>query len=515
MVTMQTKTNFDSRGWDLGGRAVFNDDVTILQDAAKSVDLAFLTVMARATASQKMIALTDIDPALTSGILTCDAIDGTLEEFAALSSSSFKIGIDGEAVFEVVCDFSGVDSKLDTPGYLTCAALAVALPIFQAVADGQFGITIDGILTNITCDFSGLDTEEDVPGFLTCGANGANIAGWNGVTDGAFKITVNGVLIELTGLDFSTGVTLNDIADTVNFQAAGRFTCVYDGKLDKYLFYSNITGETSIVGVLDAPGAGTDIAASGFFDGKTGAGGGVITVGTGGEGTAQTVQDIINAELVGKGFCFYDGDQFIFVSRTAGEVSSVAVLSAGAGGTDVSGAGFLNGVAGAATPGTGGENLGQTLSDIINAELAGRATVAFDGDKFVFMSPTSGAQSAVSLLTAGATGTDISGTGFLNGDTGNGTITAPSGDAATAVPAGIFGGPTIAKADIIAGDVDDQKVMTSGEPKYFNEDQVVLENSLTFDDINPVTGKTIRTMLRDIGLIIVPTSNTEQIAPVN
>lgn len=512
MVTLQTKTTINTFGWDLGGRAVFNDDVTVLQDAARTAgNLLFLTVMSQATASQKMSPLTDVDPALAPGIMTCGAIGGTLAAFAALASASFKIGIDGEAVFEVVCDLSGINSVLDTPGFMTCAALAVGMPIFQAVADAQFSITVDGVAINITADFSGINAENDTAGFYTCGTNGVNMAGWQAVTDGTGTFTINGVEIDLTGLDFSNGVTFDDIADTINYAANGRFTVLYDWKLNIFKVVSNTTGETSTVIALTAEGTGTDITAAGFLNG---AAAGAATPGTGGEGTNQTVEGVINAEAAGRFTCFYDGDQYIFTSRTAGEVSSVSVLSAGAGGTDVSGAGFLNGAAGAATPGTGGENLGQTLADIINAELAGRATVAFDGDAFVFMSPTAGAQSAVSVLTAGATGTDISGVGFLNGLTGTGTITAPSGDAATAVPVAIFGGPDITEADIIAGDVTNQKMITHGEPKYFNEDKIVLENSLDLDDINPVTGKTIRNMLADKGLIVQPVENENVISPL-
>ena len=75
-------------------------------------------------------------------------------------------------------------------------------------------------------------------------------------------ITVNGVAVVLTALDFSTAVTLNDIADTINYGAQGRYTVIYDGKLDIYKIVSNTTGETSIVGTPVTGGAGTNIADS-------------------------------------------------------------------------------------------------------------------------------------------------------------------------------------------------------------------------------------------------------------
>lgn len=125
--------------------------------------------------------------------------------------------------------------------------------------------------------------------------------------------------------------------------------------------------------------------------------------------------------------------------------------------------------------------------------------------------------STITVLTAvsGGSGTDISGATHLNGLTAVGTVTAATGEASTAIPAGILGSDDITQAAIVAGDVDDVKVFTSGEPKYFNEEKIVLENSLTLDDVIPATGKTIRYTLYELGLVIVPTSNTEQIAPVN
>ncbi len=323
---------------------------------------------------------------------------------------------------------------------------------------------------------SGINDENDIAGFYTCGTNGAAIgSGWDAVTDGTGTFDINGVEIDLTGLDFSNAVTFDDVADTINYAAAGRFTILYDWKLNIYKIVSNTTGETSVLVAPSAEGTGTDITASGYLNG---AAAGSATAGTGGEGTNQTVEGIINAEARGRFTCFYDGDQYIFVSRTAGELSTVTVLSAGAGGTDISGAGFLNGAAGAATQGTGGEGLFQSISDIINAELAGRATVAFDGDAFVFMSPTQGILSAVSVLTAGTTGTDISGASYLNGAAG--TPTAGSGGTGANIPAGIYVGPAITAAAIIAGDISDLQVLVGEAAVDF--DQLVLENSLDITD---------------------------------
>ncbi|NIA28330.1 MAG: DUF3383 family protein [Actinobacteria bacterium] len=512
MTTLQAVELQNSEGFWLSGDYKYKDNETFLQDAGRVAALAQFTVVARRQSDLKLIPLTDLSPALTPAFMTCGAIGGTAAEFAALTDAELSIDVNGETIELADMDMSGLDSVSDTPGYLTCAALAVALPIFQAVADAQFGITIDGILNNITCDFSGIDDENDTPGYWTCGANGGNIVAWNAVTDGAFDVTVNGLEINITGADFSTAITLNDVADTINYLAAGRFTVIYDGKLDIYRLVSNKTGEVSTVAVPNAPAAGTDISAAGFLNAAAGA----TTAGTGGEGTAQTVQDIINAELVGLGFCYMDGDQFVFVSRTAGELSSVAVLSAGAGGTDISGAGFLNGAAGAATAGTGGEGLFESISGIINAHAEGRFTCFFNGDAFVFMSPTAGLPgSIISVLSdPAAGGTSISGAAYLNGLTAVGTITPATGQESTAVPIGIFVGEAITAADLVAGDVDDQLVSGYGDPATFDVNKLILENSLDIDDIVQNTGFSIRQHLTNIGLIASQTDEIFQANPL-
>ena len=512
MTTLQAQETQNTEGFWLSGDFKWKDNETFLQDAGRAAVLAKFTAVARRSSDLKLVPLTDLSPALTSAFMTCGAIGGTAAEFAALTDAELSIDVNGETIELADMDMSGLDSVLDTPGYLTCAALAVDLATFQGEANAQFGITIDGILRNITADFSGIDTEEDNTGSYVMGANGSNVAGYIAVTDASFSVVVNGRSIDTGVMDFTTCVTFGDIVNTINFHLEGNARIVYDWTADIFKIFSNKTGETSTVAAPGAGAAGTDISGAGFLNGP----GGSATAGGGGEGTAQTVQDIINAELVGLGFCYLDGDQFIFVSRTAGELSSVAVLSAGAGGTDVSGAGFLNGVAGAATPGTGGEGLFESISGIINAHAEGRFTCFFNGDAFVFMSPTAGLPgSSISVLSdPAAGGTDISGAGFLNGLTAVGTVTPATGQASTAIPIGIFVGEAITAADLVAGDVEDQVVTIYGDPATFDVSKLILENSLDIDDVVQATGKTIRQHLTEIGLIASQTDEIFQANPL-
>jgi hypothetical protein len=502
-MTVQARQNVDTRPFVLETmNAKREDDATILQDAGRVIPLAPYTLMAKIASSQKWVPLTDVTPTLTGGNMVCGAIGGTLADFAALSDAEFAISVDGTLINVTGLDFTGIDTVEDRAGYMTCGALGGTLPEFAAVSDGQFGITVDGTLINITVDLSGLDAEDDIPGYFTCGANGTNLAGWQAVTDGSVAVTVNGVVVTLTGLDFSTAATLNDIADTINYAAAGRFTVIYDGKADIYRFVSNTTGETSTVSAIATGGVGTNIAAAGFLN----APGGAATAGTGGEGTAQTIPDIINAAALGRFFCYFSGDAMVFVSRSTGELSTVTVLTAGAGGTDISGAGFLNGLTGTGTAvaGVGGEGLMENIAEIINGAALGRFFCAFDGDAFTFASPLFGTDSVVTVLTAvvGGVGTDISGAAYLNGLTGTGTATAGTGGTGSDLPQGIYVGDSIAAATLVAGDVVDAPIIIFGV--VVDEDKLVLENSLTLEDVvgaGDVGARTIRDILRTLDII--------------
>lgn len=140
-----------------------------------------------------------------------------------------------------------------------------------------------------------------------------------------------------------------------------------------------------------------------------------------------------------------------------------------------------------------------TLFETIEAALAGRGHCTYDPKtaKFGFSSATMGVNSAVSYLTAGTSGTDISGAGFLNGLTGTGVITAGTGLDGSHVPRGIYRGGTIAAATIVAGDTTGE--IHIGGYCQVNETDLVLENSLTLNTVIPDTKETIRAALHRCG----------------
>ena len=517
MATLQSSETQNTEGFWLSGDFKYKDSETFLQDAVRAAALVKYTVVARQQSSLKIVPLTDLNPDMISAYLTCGAIGGTGPEFAAISNGYFKLGADGQTVAEYgPCDFTGMDTALDNPGFLTCGGIGTSAA-FQAVAAGYFKVAFDAQAVEEIgpCDFSGISAPGDTPGSYLCGTNGAIIAaGWDAITDGAGTFPINGVNVVLAAMDFTDCLTFWDVAATITHHAAGRFVCTYDGNANVFQIVSPSTGETSTVAALSAGAAGTDITAAGYLNGTVA---GAATAGTGGEGTHQSVPQIINAALAGKGYCSQSGDALVIVSRTAGETSSVSVLTAGTSGTDISGALLMNGLSGTGTPtaGTGGEALFESIVDILNAALHGEAFASFDGDAIIFTSPSKGLPaSAITVLTAGVSGTDISGAAYLNGLTAVGTVTAATGEESTSIPIGIFVGEAITAADLVAGDVTDQAVAEYGDPATFDVDKLILENSLDIDDIVVGTGQSIRQHLTNIGLIASSTDEIFQSNPL-
>jgi len=142
---------------------------------------------------------------------------------------------------------------------------------------------------------------------------------------------------------------------------------------------------------------------------------------------------------------------------------------------------------------------------VINQKALGRFWVTFDGDEFVFISPTAGENGSVTVLTAGAAGTDISGAGFLNGLTGTGTATVGTGSTGSDLPAGILWSDTIATASLVAGDVTGQVILVGGAGCILDENQVTWENSLTKNSVVVARAETAEAVLRSKGLYLAAT----------
>lgn len=504
-MAAQVSTNYANLPIVRGGAPYILDSETLLQDAARATALAQFTVMAQVASTRKWVPLTSVDPTLTFAYMTCGAVGGSQAAFAAVSDGSFQLSVDGVAISITGLDFTDLPSVLDTRGKMVCGAVGGSQAAFAAVSDGAFKISIDGTEVSLTAlDFTGLPSVLDTRATGVCAANGTNLAGWQAVTDGSVAVTINGTVTTKTAINFSGITTLDDIEDVLNDAFIGEdIEWLYDDVADVFSYQTKTVGATSTLTVLSTGGAGTDISASGFLNGTAA----TLVQGTGHDGYYAQIADVINHAAAGRFTCTFDGDEFTFYSITEGATSSASVLTAGASGTDISGASYLNGLTGTgtATAGTGHDGYYAQIADVINHAALGRFLCTFDGDEFRFQSPTPGVNGAVTVLTAGAAGTDISGASYLNGLTGTGTATAGSGSDGTDLPLGIFWGDAVAAASLVAGDVTGQQIMIGGQGVILDEDQITLENSLATTDVVVARAETIASVLQGRGIYLQAT----------
>ena len=116
------------------------------------------------------------------------------------------------------------------------------------------------------------------PAFLTGGTSATNVvATRNAVTNGTFRITINGVVRDITGLNFATDTTMEQIASRI--QTAIRAltwkleTVVWS--TNKFIISSSLATLSSAITVTSAQGTWTDISwvwGTAFMDSETGRG---------------------------------------------------------------------------------------------------------------------------------------------------------------------------------------------------------------------------------------------------
>jgi hypothetical protein len=103
---------------------------------------------------------------------------------------------------------------------------------------------------------------------LECGnAPLTTIATWQAIIDGTLSITIDGGVVDLTGLNFATATSLDDVATIIDTALAANGDCYYIG--GRFNFNSPTTGATSLITLLSDEGTGTDISGTGFLDGDT------------------------------------------------------------------------------------------------------------------------------------------------------------------------------------------------------------------------------------------------------
>lgn len=90
---------------------------------------------------------------------------------------------------------------------------------------------------------------------------------WKLISDGEFAVTIDSGLVELSGLDFSSVTSLDDVATVIDTALGVNGDCYF--LLNRFNINSGTTGAASAITVLDtvASPAGTDISGSSYLDG--------------------------------------------------------------------------------------------------------------------------------------------------------------------------------------------------------------------------------------------------------
>lgn len=73
-----------------------------------------------------------------------------------------------------------------------------------------------------------------------------------------------------------------------------------------------------------------------------------------------------------------------------------------------------------------------------------------------------------------------------------------------AIPAGIYTGPPILAADIVAGDVENLPILIAGFPVELDEEMLIIENAKTLETVigtGTIWVRIVRDYLRNLGLI--------------
>jgi hypothetical protein len=143
------------------------------------------------------------------------------------------------------------------------------------------------------------------------------------------------------------------------------------------------------------------------------------------------------------------------------------------------------------------------VAEVIDAAAAGRFRCRCNGTAMVFTTMNAGSETTISVLSAAGSGTDISGSGFLNGLTGTGVVTAGTGPDGEDIPSAIYVGDDIDASDIAAGDISDAAMLVGAA--FVDKNQLVLENSLALTSEVKSMHMSVESILQMRGLFMEDT----------
>lgn len=373
----------------------------------------------------------------------------------------------------LICGDAGITTAASTYENMTCgkAACAAATGDAAKLVCGTGCDDITGAAAYLTCGTAGVSSATGAKAYLTCGIAGSAIYGnWEALTNtGLFTITINGTEYADLNPDFTAAGSMAGVAtalQTVLNAACTGTTCAWS--TDHLVITAPATGYGSI-SVLSSPSTGVDISSYEWMNGAhstpvdevhnwkglgTSAKFSLTINGTACANlnpnfgavasmadVATALQTVLHAAKSGT-TCAWSTDHFVITAPKCG-VGVITVLSAPGSGVDISGSGWLNGVAGTATDevknwkqlGTAGKfsitvngtactNLNPDFSSVasmadvataieavLDAAVTG-TTCAWSTDHFVITSPATGT-GTITFGRAPGTGTDIAGSDFM------------------------------------------------------------------------------------------------------
>lgn len=258
---------------------LFNADSAIqYADCLRGVynfKVTFAAAPVNATLTGGTSATSQLDGILTGGTSATSVI----ETWNAVSDGEFAITIDGTAYDIIGLDFSEA-ADMDAVAAIIQAGIRAETGSTETVvwSTNKFIITGSKSVTVTSAVDGGSGTDISGVGattFMDCEDGvGTPTTGWRNVTDGEFAITIDGTAYDITGLDFSSVVDIDDVAGVIQagIRAKTELNEIVVWSTNKFV----ITSKTSItVTSAVSEGTGTDISGVGattFMDSEDGVG---------------------------------------------------------------------------------------------------------------------------------------------------------------------------------------------------------------------------------------------------
>jgi Protein of unknown function (DUF3383) len=239
-------------------------------------------------------------------------------------------------------------------GILSPVQQSQALAQLNLVTNGTMQITIDGTQRTVSASPAIL-----YGGPFPTASQSPLITTLQGIADGSFTITINGTSHNITPIDFSTIVTLDDAGAAISAAmvtagiTATTATATWNDTAGQFEIRTVATGVSQTIGFAGAvtPVTGTDVSATLQLSAGSGA---INQQGSAGMDFSAITNlngaaTIITSALTG-GYCWFDGQRFNIESTSTGVSSTLSYATPAGTGQDISAMLKLTQAAGASVP---------------------------------------------------------------------------------------------------------------------------------------------------------------------